>query len=1516
MALMSSFQSHPLFAAQNSAQTGKIFFTWGFVGQTFRLFLNLYTTATPAQKAELKSDIVARTMMAHMIISDPTGPQATMMFRGDTTEYGDEITRACADCFEKAKDYGTKENENLRSIPRSGDQITSTANLSPKRSTYTKSTCRSQLHTLRLETSLVYTTQPGVSQQWQVDLTHIVGYGWYYNWYSPFAISCNSYGVTCDGYGNYVSLILQSNNLSGYFDPSFGTNLYYCRNLTITGNAGLSGQIPPGIAKMVNLNFLALSSNQLSGAVPDLSGLVNLIYLDLQYNLLTGWNTANSGLIQMSKLAHLWIYRNNFTTIPNDIIGATSLVTLRAECNSLSSIPQGIWTLPNLGYLSLGYRVLDAGSIYNDIGNQIGGIFPANMSSKSLIDITGNNYDEFEDYNAPNPLMSGAFCNMSSAGKSKGPNFACPIPSWALNNCQAACSCFTPIISDVNPSILPYGGGIITLSGRYWGGVPTVTVDGKVRDISSNRTSISFTAPACDQIASQCGTIRVSSGCNGAATVTRIITYGEYYILHHIQYYILHHIQYYILHHIQHYIQYYIFYDIQHDIQYFIIQFRVHIHDDIIFLINGINRFHIGVHLFIQCIHGARSVHHIIFVCNVTIEHIHHVIYNTIDQQLIHYNTLTSTLPLNTTIDCDIIAISFNGTLDDLQSLSASCPSIIDALVFRIALSNLEGGSFSSVSINVSVTASKINNKEVAQVTVKNTLASGVIPLDVTKNLPKDSVAVLSVYRFNPFIPTTKSDNSYTNVVSLSVVSQSLEEISIQNTPSPVVIGMNYNAIDGEDLTCVWWDKSGSSWRPDGCQIDVKSQPVRCLCNHLTSFSLQISATENAVKASPTSSSTSFPWKWVVVAVCVTAFVILVVAVALIVKRRMRTPVLWNLNLGDTAPRTIPTEHIQTMGVHLSTRCQKAKYQLADVILTTETPQSPTDHVLQKIRHVNIAQYLGCWKDSVGITYAVTTYVPGVPLSQWIEDGKYDDDTSNQIIVQLASVMAHVTEQGVKDNILTADKVILQPDGKSYLVKLWDFRSGLPVPALYRAPERREGEAASEASQVWAFGVLALQILERRLNPSIETFVREECSETQIEYCIMMSLQRDPLDRFTFVEMCKAGRDITRYFYPTSRTYTHTYLNPLVDPLLGFTFFIWLANQRLLKREAIFMRYIYPLMVRVGVIVLDGIQTQIRVNLFGSRTLTGLVNVSITGNPGLVGPIPANFLVNCPNMIIVNLQSNALNGSIPAFFSNVALATLDLRNNQFSSWQPSSGGSVFMKIQQLWISGNQFTSLPDLSKSGNLASLKAESNKLSSFPPYLWSLPTLKYLSIGYQVLEGNYEDRARVLELIIQIAEELKRLGDFLSLQSVMAGLQSLPIHRLTRTKSQVEERYQTMRQGLEELTSSTKMYENLRQAFLVAPHPKITCTQFTAMELTFIFSGNVYQMVPDRPIPYRCWTHFHNIITQLILSRGAIDYPFVRDERVMKILDDLPVMDRRRENGDYQRSLQLEPRVLNDQR
>ncbi len=106
------------------------------------------------------------------------------------------------------------------------------------------------------------------------------------NWLSDAPID-EWRGVTTDENGRVVELHLRGKNLSGEIPPELG-NLANLEGMYLHGNS-LEGPIPPELGSLTNLVNLWLSENQLSGEIPpELGSLTSLVELELNDNELSG----------------------------------------------------------------------------------------------------------------------------------------------------------------------------------------------------------------------------------------------------------------------------------------------------------------------------------------------------------------------------------------------------------------------------------------------------------------------------------------------------------------------------------------------------------------------------------------------------------------------------------------------------------------------------------------------------------------------------------------------------------------------------------------------------------------------------------------------------------------------------------------------------------------------------------------------------------------------------------------------------------------------------------------------------------------------------------------------------------------------------------------------------------------------------------------------------------------------------------------------------------------------------
>ena len=186
------------------------------------------------------------------------------------------------------------------------------------------------------------------------------------NWLSDVPISEWS-GVTTDDNGRVTGLDLSFNQLSGEIPPELG-DLANLQELYLYGNQ-LSGEIPPELGNLANLQELYLYGNQLSGEIPpELGNLANLQELYLYENQLSGEIPPELG--NLANLQELYLYENQLSgEIPPELGNLANLVSLDLSFNQLSGgIPPELGNLANLTGLYLGGNQL-SGEIPPELGN-------------------------------------------------------------------------------------------------------------------------------------------------------------------------------------------------------------------------------------------------------------------------------------------------------------------------------------------------------------------------------------------------------------------------------------------------------------------------------------------------------------------------------------------------------------------------------------------------------------------------------------------------------------------------------------------------------------------------------------------------------------------------------------------------------------------------------------------------------------------------------------------------------------------------------------------------------------------------------------------------------------------------------------------------------------------------------------------------------------------------------------------------------------------------------------------
>jgi Leucine-rich repeat (LRR) protein/glucose/arabinose dehydrogenase len=174
-------------------------------------------------------------------------------------------------------------------------------------------------------------------------------------------------GVTVDAGGRVTELRLNRNQLSGEIPPELGylTNLNW---LYLQDNT-LSGKIPAELGNLTNLKELWLENNRLGGEIPpELGSLANLTELRLHRNQLSGKLPPELG--NLTKLRELWLDNNRLSgEIPPELGSLANLNWLYLQDNTLSGkIPAELGNLTNLKELWLE-------------NNRLGGEIPPELGS-------------------------------------------------------------------------------------------------------------------------------------------------------------------------------------------------------------------------------------------------------------------------------------------------------------------------------------------------------------------------------------------------------------------------------------------------------------------------------------------------------------------------------------------------------------------------------------------------------------------------------------------------------------------------------------------------------------------------------------------------------------------------------------------------------------------------------------------------------------------------------------------------------------------------------------------------------------------------------------------------------------------------------------------------------------------------------------------------------------------------------------------------------------------------------
>nr|XP_019704594.1 probable LRR receptor-like serine/threonine-protein kinase At3g47570 [Elaeis guineensis] len=168
---------------------------------------------------------------------------------------------------------------------------------------------------------------------------------------------------------NLQTLGVEYNMLGGRMPNSianFSTRLEY---LALDNNR-ISGVIPDGIGKLINLNYLDMGTNRLQGSLhAEIGKLWRLQYLSLGENMISGEIPSTLG--NLTKMNTLYLQQNSLDgSIPSVFGNFKNLESLDLSSNKLTgAIPKEVMSLSSLSiFLDLSHNLLD-GSIPSEVGD-------------------------------------------------------------------------------------------------------------------------------------------------------------------------------------------------------------------------------------------------------------------------------------------------------------------------------------------------------------------------------------------------------------------------------------------------------------------------------------------------------------------------------------------------------------------------------------------------------------------------------------------------------------------------------------------------------------------------------------------------------------------------------------------------------------------------------------------------------------------------------------------------------------------------------------------------------------------------------------------------------------------------------------------------------------------------------------------------------------------------------------------------------------------------------------------
>lgn len=139
------------------------------------------------------------------------------------------------------------------------------------------------------------------------------------------------------------------------------------------------------------------------------------------------------------------------------------------------------------------------------------------------------------------------------------------------------------------------------------------------------------------------------------------------------------------------------------------------------------------------------------------------------------------------------------------------------------------------------------------------------------------------------------------------------------------------------------------------------------------------------------------------------------------------------------------------------------------------------------VTHPNVCRIFEVF-DEDGVLFYTMEYLPGQPLTEWLDAEGADEGRRRRVALELAEGLSAAHEKDIVHRDFKPANVIVRPDGTAVITDFGLARPQLGEPGQaqrslgagtvrYMAPELRRGERASVASDIYAYGAVLEELL-------------------------------------------------------------------------------------------------------------------------------------------------------------------------------------------------------------------------------------------------------------------------------------------------------------------------------------------------------------------------------------------------------------------------------------------------------